>query len=246
MLFLTAKPVSGDTITVGGKRYENVLVTESPSGKFYYIKLPAEGRVINVSRDEVKAGSVSRLARDSKEYFALRDKYTTARKGGSQANTSTKSPGYSSSRKNPPEQSGLKTELSINGIEALSGHGGVPILTNDPSKYKNRRKAKPVFVTNRGIMVFTNDPEKYRDDRRYVEIALNYERIAVPQKYRVAAAAGTASDLAEIISYYARHYRLDENLVYAVIRCESNFNPNAVSHAGARGLMQLMLGTATF
>lgn len=48
----------------------------------------------------------------------------------------------------------------------------------------------------------------------------------------------------ELIIKYARKYRLDARLLKSIMAAESEFNPKAVSPAGARGLMQVMPVTA--
>ena len=43
----------------------------------------------------------------------------------------------------------------------------------------------------------------------------------------------------EYVEKYAEEYGISENLLYAVIRTESSFDPKAVSSVGARGLTQI-------
>ena len=57
------------------------------------------------------------------------------------------------------------------------------------------------------------------------------EKAVYPQKY------------AEIVSKYADEYNVPEDVVYATIKVESSFDPEAISHAGARGLMQMLPST---
>ncbi len=43
----------------------------------------------------------------------------------------------------------------------------------------------------------------------------------------------------ELVEKYSAQYDVEEELIYAVIKTESGFDPNAVSEVGARGLMQM-------
>ncbi len=47
----------------------------------------------------------------------------------------------------------------------------------------------------------------------------------------------------DFVETYTQEYKLEKSFVYAVIKCESGFDKNAVSHADAKGLMQILPST---
>jgi len=66
--------------------------------------------------------------------------------------------------------------------------------------------------------------------------------IVVPVK---PAALGANAQFGQFIQSASKRFNVDADLISSVIAIESNYNPKAVSHKNARGLMQLIPGTAS-
>jgi membrane-bound lytic murein transglycosylase F len=70
--------------------------------------------------------------------------------------------------------------------------------------------------------------------------------VSVLGDYQLLAGVDKLSPYDDIVHKYAEHYGFDWRLIVAQMYQESQFDPNAISYAGAEGLMQLIPATADF
>ncbi len=109
--------------------------------------------------------------------------------------------------------------MSVNNILKKRKQKGIDVEKGENERLKNKKIlvcGLIILILIVFLMVFKN----------------KIQRIFYPKSYE------------EFVSMYSDEYGVDENLVFAVIKAESNFQEDAVSHKDALGLMQIMKETA--
>ena len=87
-----------------------------------------------------------------------------------------------------------------------------------------------MYIDDNGVMHFTNAPTSNEHDYKvYIK-----ERTAISKKFHA------TDKYDKLIIQASKKYDVDSRLLKAMIKAESDFDPQAVSRKGAMGLMQIM------
>lgn len=81
---------------------------------------------------------------------------------------------------------------------------------------------------------------------RYVDESgrVHFTNVPTSNKFLFYRGEGDGYKIETLITHFAEKFKLDKSLIKAIIKVESDFDPQVVSSKGAQGLMQLMPETA--
>jgi soluble lytic murein transglycosylase-like protein len=124
----------------------------------------------------------------------------------------------------------------------LIGVGSILLLLGTPQVWADDRIT--AFVNREGKIVFTNLADYTPASADYSAAATETTAVTpTPNPSTTVTPSRTVGTLDGLIDTISTRHRVDPSLVRAVIQVESNFDRRAVSHKGARGLMQLIPAT---
>jgi soluble lytic murein transglycosylase-like protein len=87
-----------------------------------------------------------------------------------------------------------------------------------------------MYIDDDGIMHFTNTPTSNQYEHR----------VYVKERKSISAKFNSTNQFDDLISNASEQFGVDFPLLKAIIKAESDFNPQAISRKGAMGLMQIM------
>ncbi len=135
------------------------------------------------------------------------------------------------------------------GLYQFQRKDGTLVFTNRPQKYRSKNEYKEVYFKKSTQSTYSagkNNASKGDLNNSGYAIIVPLEPVHVSKKFEHLYKGKNYNfeAIQKIVKECSQYYQVDEKLIWTVIEVESAFNPNAVSTAGACGLMQLMPATA--
>jgi soluble lytic murein transglycosylase-like protein len=144
----------------------------------------------------------------------------------------------------------VRSKRSRTRISAAALTAAIAVLTMSATHAREARADISQWTDADGVVHFTNKPTGNPAAKVYMKAAdapragSNAVRPGVTPFAPQDRDPGRYTRFDEYIRQASALYQIPEPLVRAVIKVESDYDPRAVSYAGARGLMQLMPETA--
>ena len=131
--------------------------------------------------------------------------------------------------------------MEIRDLQQMIKYQAMSIMTSTTESFSNHSAFKQLLQEKINLAAKLQSQQVLPNENSIVDTYPGTPYIIRPV---VTGSAAGATQFGTYITDAANKYGLDEKLIHAVIKTESNYNQNARSSAGALGLMQLMPATA--